>query len=348
MSFPKRGVALGIGMLLAALALWQPEAAHAVSDAEFREAEAALKAAPSDGAKRIELAALHYLKGSDFAQSGNAANAVVEFKTALSVLEDRQSKVPEQTPVYEETRYGLGYAYFALGQPQEAVVILDQLVAASPRFARARYLLGIALLRMSSEDSMGRGLEVLMQLAKDTPGPDGTAATHAITRYVYNLAVGHAGIGRPGQALAMMRSTRERIGAGTGADAAENQALLFGMGVFQTQTGNSPAGLSEFEALKAANERYRLKNGLTLQQVLANAYYQAGTEQLSRGGQGALQQALMNFENAERYGTGKETDTHHGKALAYKQLNQQDKMAEELALILKLDREYYKRINTGS
>ena len=40
------------------------------------------------------------------------------------MLEDRESKVPEQAPVYEEARYGLGYSHFAQGKTQDAAVEL--------------------------------------------------------------------------------------------------------------------------------------------------------------------------------------------------------------------------------
>ena len=343
-----RGLALGAASLGLALASGLPGAAFAVPDADLRKAEVALQSAPADSAKRAELAKLLYLKGSGFSGAGNASKAAEAFQAALRILEDRQSKIPDQHPVFEEVRYGLAFTYLAMGHPQHAVVILDQVVAGSPRFIRARYLLGVALLRTGSEAGMSRGSAVLAQLAKEAPGPDGSAAIHAASRYAYGLATGWAATGNAPAAVNAMHRVQDRFGPASGADAAENQAFQYGMGTFQVLAGNTPAGLAEYENLKSQNAGYRLKNGVTLGQVLSHAYYQAGLEQLSKGGEAALKGAIADFDRAEANGTGKEVDTHHGKALAYKRLNQPDKMAQELGAVLQRDPGYYKKINTGS
>ncbi len=333
-------IAVGIGMT-ATLAL-------AVTDAEIREAEAALQKAPNDVGRRAELAKRYYLRGSDLSQAGNQAGALADFKTGLAVLESKQSKVPQQHPVFEELRYGLGYTYLMLGQPQDAVVALDQLVAASPAVGKARYLLGIALMGTATEAGYKRGLEVFSQLGKDNAGPDGAAAAHAATRYGYDAAIGTALSGKPADAAATIAFLRDRFGAASGADEAENQGLGYGMGAFQLLAGNSAAGLSEFDALIAKNPAYKLKNGVALIQILSQAFYQAGRDQLSKGTPGSMEQAIASFENAEKVGGGNQTDTHHGKAMAYKQLRQLDKMAVEMATINKIDPDYYKKINTGA
>jgi tetratricopeptide (TPR) repeat protein len=250
--------------------------------------------------------------------------------------------------VFEEARYGLGFSYLAMGQPHHTVVVLDQLVAASPAFTRARYLLGVALVRMGSETGVRRGCEVLAQLAKEAPAPDGPAAMRAMSRYELDLAAGLASAGQPFAAEAALEDVQERFGPASGANDAENQALLFAMGVIHMQAGNASAGLADHESLKSHNAGYRLKDGVTLKQVLSDAYYQAGLEQLHHRGDAALQQAVAYFDRAEANGTGKEVDTHHGKAIAYKRMKQPDKMALELGAVLKLNPEYFKKINTGS
>jgi hypothetical protein len=325
-----------------------PLAALAVTDTEIRQAEDALQASPRDSVKRVEVAKLHYLSGSDYSMHGNAAPAAVEFKIALKVLEDKQSRIPQQHPVYEEVRYGLAYSDLALGQPQDAVVLLDQLVASSPRFSRARVLLGVALLRTASDTDTPRGLEVLAQVAKELPGPDGTMATHIASRYSYDLAVSEAAAGKPNAAAGMVEDLRDRFGLNGGATAAENQTFLYGFGTLELQAGNTAAGLAAYDGLKNQNPEFRLANGVTLRQVLANTYYRVGLDELSKGGAGASERAIAAFDDAEQYGSSKDADTHHGKALAYKQLDERDRMAVELALVLQADSSYYKRINTGS
>jgi len=343
-----RGLAWGGAALVLALAIVRPGAAFAVTDAQLRQAEAALQSAPADGAKRLEVARLHYLKGSDFSVRGDASKAAGEFKSALSVLQDRQSRISAQSPVYEEVRYGLGYAYLALGQPQDAVVVLDQLAEGSPRFTRARYLLGVALLRTGSEPDTKRGIEVLIQLAKETPGPDGTAASHAATRYAYDIALGMAAAGKAAAAAAVLQDVRDRLGPASGANAAENEASLFALGTFQVWAGNAPAGLADYDALKSQDAGFHLASGVTIRQALSDASYQLGLQDLSKGGDAALQKAIADFDVAEANGTAKDADVHHGKAVAYKRMNEDQNLVKELAAILQADPDYYKKINTGT
>lgn len=335
-------LAAGIGLFVSA------QLSLAVTDAELREAQAAAGKAPGDDARRVELARLHYLKGADLSAAGNHAGAAAEFRAGLAVLEAKPSRVREQNPVYEETRYGLGYSYLMQAQPQDAVVVLDQLVAASPRAGHARYLLAVALMNVRTAAASRRAVEVLGQFGREFPEPDRAMAAHAASRYVYDVSIGTALSHKAGEAVQALSRLRDRFGAASGADAAENQALHYGLGTFQLMAGNDAAGLAELEGLKGAAPNFALKNGVTLAQVLSNAYYRAGLEMLSKGTPEALGQAVAAFDNAEKVGSGKETDTHHGKALAYKQLGQTDKFGQEMAAIRQLDSQVYNRINTGS
>lgn len=343
-----RGLAWGGAALVLALAIVRPGTAFAVTNTELRQAEAALQAAPADRAKRLEVAKLHYLKGSDFSMRGDASAAAAEFKNALSVLQDRQSKISAQSALVEEVRYGLGYAYMAMGQPQNAVVVLDQLAQGAPRFTRARYLLGVALLHTGSEPDTNRGIEVLVQLAKEAPGAIGTAATHAASRYAYDIAIGMAAAGKAAAAATVLQNVRDRLGPASGANAAENQAFLFALGTFQVLAGNAPAGVADYETLKSQNAGFHLANGVTIRQVLSNTGYQLGLQELGKGGEAALKQAVGFFDLADANGTGKEVDAHHGKAVAYKGMNQDRNFIKELAAILQADPAYYKKINTGT
>lgn len=337
-----RGTAwIAAGLVLAA------GAALAVSDAEVSTAQAALQKAPRDDNRRVEAARLLYLRGSDASMAGNHAGAATDFKAGLSTLEVKPSKVSRQNPVYEELRYGLGYTLLQTGQPQEAVVVLDQLVADSPKVSKARYLLGVALMQTATEAGHKRGIEVLSQLGKDSPGADGIASMHAASRYALDASIGMALSGKAPGAVATLSLLRERFGTESGADEAENQSLLYGMGSSQLLAGNPASGLSELETLNGKNPSYRLKNGIAIGQVLSSTYYRSGFEQLTKGTPGSLEQAIASFDNAERIGGGNLADTHHGKALAFKQLRQLDKMAFEMATIQKIDPDYYRKINIG-
>lgn len=338
---------LSLGMATFALALagpWAPPVC-AVPPAEIQGAEAALSSEPANQAKQVEVAKLHYLNGSDLLANHDPAGALTEFKTALRTIENRQANIRQQHPVYEEVRYGAGYTYLALGQPADAIAVLDPLVAASPRNGRARYLLGIALLRTGSASDARRGMSVLGMLAKEMPAEEGSAAAHAASRYGYNLTIGAAATGSAAESVSALQALRDNFGVSSGATAAENQAFQYAMGWFQALAGNTGAALAELEALQRQNASYALKKGVTLQQVLADVHYQAGLERLSKKSPDSLQESLAEFETAERYGSGNEVDVHHGKALVYKQLNQPDKMAQELAVVLALDPDYYKRIS---
>jgi tetratricopeptide (TPR) repeat protein len=339
--------ALSLGRVVLAFLLagtWAPFVL-AASTAETPGADAAPNAAPADAAQGVGAAKLHYLKGSELLAKHNPAGALTEFKAALRPIENRQGKNREQNPVYAEVRYGAAYAYLEVGQASNAVAVLDPLVAVSPRDGRARYLLGIALLRTGSVVDTRRGMNVLGLLAKEIPGQYGTAASHAASRYGYDVAIGAAATGSAAESASAVQTLRDNFGVFSSATAAEDQAFQFGMGWLESLAGNTAAALSELEGLKRQNPAYILRNGVTLQQVLSDLHYQAGLDLLGKGNQDSLRQALVELEIAERYGSGKEVDVHHGKALVYKRLDQPDKMAQELASILALDPGYYKRIS---
>jgi hypothetical protein len=189
---------------------------------------------------------------------------------------------------------------------------------------------------------------VLTQLAADTAGSDRTMALHAAARYGYNVAAGMSLAGNTSGAAETLTKLQERLGVAAGANPEENRALRFATGALSGIAGDPGSGIASLEELRKQDAGYKLRNGTKVDQVLAWSYYQAGLGFLAAETPDSARQALGAFEQAERYGSGKEADVVHGKALAYRQMGQTDKMNEELAKLEKLDPDYYRKITSGS
>ncbi len=314
---------------------------------EIRRLTAELAKDTHKDATRILLATQLYLEASDLSMASKHDDAAKGFKAGLAVLQDRNGTVPENQPVYEETRYGLGYSALMLGQTQDAVGALDPLVASSPGVGKARYLLAAALLASGTDASFKRGLAVLTAMAGQNMGAEKDMAVRGATRWSYDLAVTLAAEGKGADALALMQDVRTRFGAASGANPAENQALQYGVAYFTGLTTGPSAAAAEYDKLSGQNAAYKLANGVTLKQVLSNAYYRAGLDALGLKTKEGNEQAVTAFNEAQEYGTGTDVDQMHGRALAYKNLGQADKMLVELARIEQTDPGYYKSINTG-
>ena len=134
------------------------------------------------------------------------------------------------------------------------------------------------------------------------------------------------------------------VGAGKGADAAENQKVEFAQGIYMRDSVDAMGAVDKLEALYKENSGFQLNNGVALSGVLSNAYYAAGLAQLQGSGDSAQQTAVQMFDNAEKLGDPAALDVHHGKAIAYTKLNQMDKASDELKMIVSKDPSYYDKI----
>ena len=135
------------------------------------------------------------------------------------------------------------------------------------------------------------------------------------------------------------------FGESPGKDEQENQHLAFAVGVYETDLDSHMAGLVEHEILYDSAPEYALNNGTTLKQLLSNAYYQAGLDNVTRNDNPqAMDLSIEMFELARQTGDGNQVDVHHGKAIAYFVMNDEAKFEQEMDAIWPLDQEYYKTI----
>ncbi len=294
---------------------------------------------------RLRLGTLQYLEGVDYLGAGDLDNAIDLMQAGVWTLEDGAGLIPETHPVFEEARYGLGYALLQNDNPYEALLVLDQLVNASPTFDKARYLLGVTLINIPGSKSMQRGVDVMRALAVDGREPYKTWAQRAATRFAYNLSTLDHARGNAEEATATLTDVIADIGADKGASEDENNMVQFAMGVYQRDQGDLFGALDNFEPLYASAPGFRTSTGTTLQEVLENTYYFAGVEQLELGGFSAASLALNLFESTESVAQDPDAlDIHHGKAVAYTRLGEEDNAVEEIRAIIRIDESYYERI----
>jgi tetratricopeptide (TPR) repeat protein len=293
---------------------------------------------------RLRLATLQYLEGTDYLKTGDMNKAIDSLQAAVWTLEDGKGQVPDTHPVFEEARYGLGYALLRNNNAYEALLVLDQVVTASPDFGKARYLLGVTLMNIPGEKSLQRGQEVLGKLAKDGRAPYNEWAAHAATRYGYDLSTLNSARGDASGANTTLSTAVNAVGANKGANDGENNMVHFAQGVYLRDSGDALGALDQFEAAYKSDSGFRTANGVALSGVLSNAYYGAGLQQLQAGGDSANHLAVEMFDNAGRVGDATALDVHHGKAVAYTRLGETDNAVKELQAIVAKDASYYDKI----
>jgi tetratricopeptide (TPR) repeat protein len=332
-------------ILLLAAAMLLP-AGFAFSQGRMADIEDAKKDldANANFNNRLRLATLQYMEGADYLKAGNLNSAIDSMQAGVWTLEDGKGQVPETHPVFEESRYGLGYALLQNNNPYEALLVLDQLVSASPEFGKARYLLGVTLMNIPGEKSMQRGVDVLVKLAQEGRDPYKNWAAHAATRYAYDVATLYHARGDGAGAAKVLDTVTATIGNEMGASSEESALVQFAGGVFLRDAGDPIGALDKFEAMYKANPGFRLANGVALSGVLSNSYYAAGLQQLQAGGDSANSLAAEMFENALEVGDSTATDANHGRAVAYTRLGDNDKAVEALKAIVSKDPGYYAKI----
>ncbi len=331
--------------LLVAAALLLPAgfAFSQMRSAEIADAEKLLGENPTFN-NRLRLGTLQYLEGVDMLDAGNTEGAVEMMQAGVWTLEDGQGQIPESHPVFEEARYGLAYGALQNDDPYTALAALDQLVAASPNFDKARYLLGVTLSQLSGAKSQARAVTVFTALAQDGEAPYAEMGQHAALRMAYNLSTLTHAQGDAAGALELLGGTSGTLGEGAAASEAEAAAVQFAMGAYLLDTGDTFGAMDSFESLHASNPGYELSNGVALAGVLSNTYYNGGVEQLELGGESANRLAVNLFNNAADVGDPAALDVRHGLAVAHTNLGELDEAAKQLAEIVKQDASYYERI----
>lgn len=293
---------------------------------------------------RLRLGTLQYLQGVDYLQSGDMNSAIDNMQAGVWTLEDGQGMIPETHPVFEEARYGLGYALLRNNNPYEALLVLDQLVNASPNFGKARYLLGVTLVNIPGQKSLARAVEVMKQLAQDGNDPYKGMGARAATRFAYNLSTLDHAAGDPAAASATLATVTDTLGTDQGANSDENDKLVYAAGVYALDNGDLWGALDQFEALHASNSGFRLNNGVALSGVLSNTYYAAGLDQLQLGGESSDRIAIDMFQGALDTGDSSAQDANHGLAVAHTKLGETEQAVAALKRIIERDPSYYDRI----
>jgi tetratricopeptide (TPR) repeat protein len=311
--------------------------------AEIDDAKRLLEDNPTFN-NRLRMGTLQYLEGSDQLKAGNLAGAIDMMQAGVWTLEDGAGLIPETHPVFEEARYGLSFALLENNNPYEGLLVLEQLVAASPNYGKARYLLGVTLMSIPGEKSLQRGVDVMRQLAQDGAPPYKEMAARAATRFAYDLSTLAHAQGDPGKANATLNQVTGELGSDMGASGKENNMVKFAKGLYLRDMGDEFGALDAFEALFASEPNYQLSNGVALRGILSNTYYGAGLKQLGLGGTGAANVAVDLFSKSLEVGDPEAVDAHHGKAVAYLMLEDEASAVEEIKMIIKKDVSYYNKI----
>ncbi len=330
-------------LLVAALLLPAGFAFSQDRTADIKEDKALLKSNPTSN-NRLRLATLEYLQGTDALKANDMAAAVSSMQEAVATLDAGKGQVPENHPVYEVSRYGLAYALVQSNKPDDALLVLDQLVNASPDFGRARYLLGATLIQMPGEKSQDRAVSVMSKLAQDGRSPYKEWGAHAATRFAYDLSTLAHARGDAAGAGKMLSAVTGAIGDDKGADQTETVRVMFAEGVYLRDAGDVSGAVTPLAAAYKVDANFRLANGVALGGVLSNAYYGAGLNQLSLAGDAAPKLAVDLFDGALKSGDANALDAHHGKAVAYSKMKEFDKASDELKVIVSKDPSYYEKI----
>jgi len=311
--------------------------------ADIQDAKKLMDTNPTTN-NRLRLATLQYLQGVDYLKSNDMNNALDSLQASVWTLEDGKGQIPETNPVFEEARYGLGYALLQNNNPYEALLVLDQLVKADPAFGKAKYLLGATLINIPGAKSTKRAVDVMTELAQSGQAPYADYGAHAATRFAYDISTLEAAKGDPAAATQTLEAVTSAIGSDKGADAQENHMVMFAEGIYRRDAGDAMGAVDKLEALYNEDSSFQLANGVALSGVLSNAYYAGALDQLQLGGDGAQMLAVQMFDNAAKVGDPGALDVHHGKAIAYTKLGEMDKAAEELQAIVSKDPSYYDKI----
>jgi tetratricopeptide (TPR) repeat protein len=324
-----------------------PVAAQMNYPAEIAKTTALLKENPASQINRVRLATLYYLHGAEQAGAGKHMAAIDSYRTGLNTLQRREYAIPRTNTAYQALWYGLGYSYHAIGQHERAIATLEQLTGTFPKLLKGRYLLGIAQVQSSDPARIVRGIDALARLAQEDTGPIGQASRRAAAGWALSYGTVLASEGKAAEAVRLMLMLNPTGHVEGAANREEQQALLYGAGYFKQQAGNLTDAIADFEALKEINPGFKLRNGITLQVVLSNAYYEGALQQLQESGQEALKLAVEYFDLAEKTGNPKAADVNYGKAVAYLKLgkgHEQD-VARELELVAQKDPVLFARVN---
>ena len=116
----------------------------------------ALKLNPNDGETNVYL-------GFTYLSLNKDDTATTYFKKAVSGLLD----FTKDNPDYSDGFYLLGNAYYYVGQPQKAIEAYTHCLELSPRFAKARYNLGLTYFVNKNKTAANEQYDELLKIDKD-------------------------------------------------------------------------------------------------------------------------------------------------------------------------------------
>ncbi len=311
--------------------------------AEIDETSSRLANDPGNQELRVRLVNLYYKQALEDLQNNLDADAVGTLNKGLETASGGTNPVSDSHESVAETRYALGYALARQGKYFDAVLVIDDLVAAQQENFTARYLLGVTLIRSNTNENIQRGMEVLKQIAAESPGTNETASRTASARLTYNISTTEYAGGNAKGAADMMSDLFAKHGDTPGANDAENQHLKFASGVYLAATGDSSGAQFQLDGLAQEASGYALNNGTTLDQVRSNVHYQAALDALSSGGSSGGATALDAIRQVEDI-DGSSVTTMHVKALAYSLTGDSEAMNNEMDAIKSADQSYYDNI----
>lgn len=279
----------------------------------------------------------NYDKGVEQLVNSENAAAATSFQAALD------SKPAAKSKLSSKVRYGLAFALVTDGQVLKALPVLDELVASSPDNLKARYLLGVALIRSAVAANEARGVEVLAQMAREAEGEAAKIAAQGGATLGYNFSTAEYASGNGAGAVEIIDNVQS-IGDAPGESPELNNGISFAAGTYKTLTGDSAGAQAALGALLAADSSYALKNGVTAKQALSGFYYKAAADSLMTKDAPGADKALELLAELDSAGAGDFADIHHAKALAYNIKGDAAKVASELDIIKRLDATYYGNI----
>ena len=150
------------------------------------EAAKKMVAENPDFQNRMRLAALQYGEGFRLLRENNPTEAARMMQAAVWGYEDAGDNIAEDSDIFEKARYGLAYALKESGNPVEAILVLEKIVAANPINDQAKFMLGKILtnnpgkkspMKLLADKNFKKGVQVLAALSEDGSRPyDGKAS----------------------------------------------------------------------------------------------------------------------------------------------------------------------------
>jgi len=311
---------------------------------DIKKTRAALTSNPSDRDARSRLVGLYYKQGIEDLRNRFHAEAVRAFQEGLAAGLQEAQTLPANAPEVEEARYALAYALVQQGNLCGAMPVLETLVADSPDYFKGRYLLGVTLVRSMEPANTSRGLEVLRQIARETSDDVRVIAVRAGTRLSYNISTVAFGFGQTGQAVALLENVVRDYGNSPGETKAETSNLKFALGTYLLDLGDFEGALFELRFLSDKDKGFALNNGVTVKEVLANAYYETAVDALSARDSDGAEWALDLLKEQEKLQGSASAEVHHGRALAHQILGDRAKVQEELQAVKAMDDSYYREL----